>query len=59
MARAWFELPAGSGWADIRHAAHAFHVYGYTTAEVRGTDRAWLRLSGAELDVSAEWIMPP
>lgn len=57
MARAWIELPEGSGWGEIRAAIRMLDGLGYTTAEVRGA-RVWLRLSGSALDVSALWIMP-
>ena len=57
--RAWIELPRSSGWADIRLAGSALHKLGYVTEEQRGTGRAWLRLSGARLDVSALWVTPP
>jgi hypothetical protein len=58
MARAWIEMPAGSGWGAIRLARGRLRELGYVTEEVRGTGRVWLRLAGSPLERSALWVMP-
>ena len=58
MARAWIELPAASGWADIRLARHALHELAYVTAELRGTGPVMLRLSGSKLETGELWRSP-
>ena len=57
--RAWVELPAGSGWADVQLARGRLEDNGYVTETVRGGGRVWVRLSGARLDTAALWVMPP
>ena len=56
--RAWVELPADSGWADIRLARAALHKMDYATAELRGTGNVLLRLSGARLEAGELWCYP-
>ena len=56
--RAWVELPADSGWADVRLARAALHKMDYATAELRGTGNVLLRLSGGGLDVGELWRAP-
>ncbi len=56
--RAWVELPADSGWGDIRLARGALHKLGYVTEELRGTGPVLLRLSGSALDVTELWRYP-
>jgi T5orf172 domain len=58
MARAWIELPAASGWADIRLARHALHELAYVTAELRGSGPVLLRVSGVELETGELWRVP-
>ena len=58
MARAWLELPPGTGWAGIRLASHALHELGYLTAELRGSGNVMLRVLGVEADVSEVWRLP-
>ena len=59
MARAWIEMPPGSGWGAIRLARTALRELGYHSEEVRGTGNVLLRLSGSPLERSALWVMPP
>ena len=56
--RAWIEMPAGSGWGDVRVAMGALHELGYVTEEQRGTGNVLLRLSGSRLDVGELWRLP-
>lgn len=56
--RAWIELPANSGWGDIRLAAVALNQLGYVTEELRGTGLVLLRLSGSRLDAGELWRVP-
>jgi hypothetical protein len=58
MARAWIEMPAASGWADIRKAHYALHELAYVTAELRGTGPVLLRVSGVELETGELWRSP-
>lgn len=58
MARAWIELPADSGWGDIRVAASDLKRLDYVTEEQRGTGPVLLRISGAKLERSALWRLP-
>ena len=56
-ARAWVELPRGTGWGDTRLAIGAFKALGYVCEEVRG-ERVFIRLAGGKLETSALWVMP-
>jgi len=58
MSRAWIELPAGSGWADVRLARGAMAGLGYHVEEIRGTGNVMLRLSGSKLEAEQLWVMP-
>lgn len=56
--RAWIELPAGSGWGDIRIAASDLRRLDYVTQEQRMTGLVLLRLSGSVLGRAALWRLP-
>lgn len=58
MARAWIELPANSGWGDIRIAASDLGRMGYVTQEQRMTGLVLLRLSGSKLARGDLWRLP-
>lgn len=48
--RAWIELPADTGWGDVRVAGTRMAEMGYVVAEIRGTGNVLLRLSGSQLE---------
>ena len=56
--RAWIELPAGSGWGDIRVASSELGRLDYVTEEQRVTGMVLLRLSGSKLERGALWRLP-
>ena len=58
MARAWIEMPAGSGWGQVRAASRVLHELGYATEELRGSGNVLLRLAGSRLE-AAELLRVP
>ena len=56
--RAWIELPADSGWSDVRLAITGIARLDYTVEEQRGTGWVMLRISGARLERGALWRLP-
>ena len=58
MARVWIDL-GDAGWGDVRVVRARLERIGYTTAEVRGVARVWVRVSGSRLESEALWEMPP
>lgn len=58
MNRAWIELPAGSGWGDIRLASSELGRMDYVTEEQRMTGVVLLRLAGSKLGRGELWRLP-
>ena len=58
MARAWIELPADSGWGDVRVAGTRLAGLDYLTYELRGSGNVMLRLPGVPLERSEVLRVP-